>query len=145
MGLHKPQTEMNMKKILTIIIMNLLFATIFAETYKVTNVVGKVFVDSEQVVVGQVLSDEDILNVRPQAAITLQIFEGTEKRTFKGPNNKIAVKNAWIESGFGKGGLKKMTIVRANAVAPDIEKTRPGVQTAASRASEAKEDFEWDE
>lgn len=64
MGLHKPQTEMNMKKILTIIIMNLLFATIFAESYKVTNVVGKVFVDSDQVVVGQVLSDEDILNVR---------------------------------------------------------------------------------
>ena len=145
MGLHKPQTEMNMKKILTVIVMNLLFATIFAETYKVTNVVGKVFVDSEQVVVGQVLSDEDILNVRPQAAITLQVFEGTEKRTFKGPNNKIAVKNAWIESGFGKGGLKKMTIVRANAVAPDIGTTRPGVQTAASRASEAKEDFEWDE
>ena len=130
-----------MKKILTIIIMNLLFATIFAESYKVLDVVGKVYVGSEQVSVGQVLSEEDILNVRPQAAITLQIFEGTEKRT----NNKIAVKNAWVESGFGKGGLKKMTIVRANAVAPDIDRVRPGVQTAASRASEAKEDFEWDE
>lgn len=134
-----------MKKILTIIIMNLLFATVFAESYKVLDVVGKVYVDSEQVAVGQVLSDEDILNVRPQAAITLQIFEGVEKRTFKGPNNKIAVKNAWVESGFGKNGLKKMTIVKANAVAPDIGTTRKGVATAASRASEAKEDFEWDE
>lgn len=134
-----------MKKILTIIIMNLLFATVFAESYKVLDVVGKVYVGSEQVAVGQVLNEEDILNVRPQAAITLQIFEGIEKRTFKGPNNKIAVKNAWIESAVGRGGLKKGTIVKANAVAPDIGTTRKGVATAASRASEAKEDFEWDE
>ena len=27
----------------------------------------------------------------------------------------------------------------------DIDRVRPGVQTAASRASEAKEDFTWDE
>ena len=134
-----------MKKILTIIIMNLLFATVFAESYKVLDVVGKVYVGSEQVAVGQVLSEEDILNVRPQATITLQIFDGIEKRTFKGPNNKIAVKNAWVESAIGKGGLKKGTIVKASAVAPAIESTRKGVATAASRASEAKEDFEWDE
>lgn len=91
------------------------------------------------------MNEEDVLNVRPQAAITLQPIDGIEKRTFKGPNNKITVKDAWIQSAIGKTGLKKGTIVKASNIAPPVESTRKGVATAASRASEAKEDFDWDE
>lgn len=51
----------------------------------------------------------------------------------------------WVRSAIGKQGPKKMTVVKAAQVAPDIDRVRPGVQTAASRASEVKEDFTWDE
>ena len=34
---------------------------------------------------------------------------------------------------------------KTSSVAPAAEKSRQGVATAASRASEAKEDFTWDE
>jgi len=37
-----------------------------------------------------------------------------------------------------------MKIADASHIAPPIESTRKGVATAASRASEAKEDFIWD-
>lgn len=118
----------------------------FAATYKILGITGKVFVNDTQVIApGQILNDEDVLNVRPQASITLQPIDDIEKRTFKGPNNKIAVKDAWIQSAVGRAGLKKRTIVKASNIAPAIESTRKGVATAASRASEAKEDFDWDE
>ena len=118
----------------------------FAEKYKVIGVTGKVLINNTQVSVpGQILNDDDILNVRPRAAVTLQLIDGVEKRTFKTANNHITVKDAWVMSAFGKQGLKKGTIVKANNIAPPSERTREAVQTAASRASEAKEDFEWDE
>ena len=49
----------------------------------------------------------------------------------------------WVRSAIGKQG--KMMVVKAAQVAPDIDGVRHGVQTAASRASEVKEDFTWDE
>lgn len=134
-----------MKKIL-IILMTFLFAGIvFADSYKVVDVVGKVYTGNSLVEVGQILNDEDVLNVRPQARITLQPIDKTEKRTYKQANNKIAVKEVWVMSAIGKQGLKKATIASAKEIAPAIESTRKGVATAASRASEAKEDFTWDE
>lgn len=41
--------------------------------------------------------------------------------------------------------LKNAKIVKASNIAAPIESTRKGVATAASRASEAKEDFDWDD
>lgn len=134
-----------MKKIL-IILMTFLFAGIvFADSYKVVDVVGKVYTGNNLVEIGQILNDEDVLNVRPQAKITLQLIDKTEKRTYKQANNKIAVKEAWVMSAIGKQGLKKGTIASSKEIAPAVESTRKGVATAASRASEAKEDFTWDE
>lgn len=135
-----------MKKLFLVFIsMFILTFGSFAATYKILGITGKVFVNDTQVIApGQVLNEEDVLNVRPQASITLQPIDGIEKRTFKGPNNKITVKDAWIQSAIGKTGLKKGTIVKASNIAPPSE-GRKGVATAASRASEAKEDFDWDE
>ena len=134
-----------MKKFLSFIFAFVLMTSVFATSYKVVNITGKVFVNNTQVEIEQVLDDEDVLNVRPQAAITLQPIDKIEKRTFKSANNHITVKDAWVQSAIGKGGLKKMKIADASHIAPPSDKPRQAVATAASRASEAKEDFEWDE
>ena len=134
-----------MKKFLSFIFAFVLMTSVFATSYKVVNITGKVFVNNAQVEIEQVLDDEDVLNVRPQAAITLQPIDKIEKRTFKSANNHITVKDAWVQSAIGKGGLKKMKIADASHIAPPVDRPRDAVATAASRASEAKEDFEWDE
>jgi hypothetical protein len=134
-----------MKKFLSFIFAFVLMTSVFATSYKVVNITGKVFVNNAQVEIEQVLDDEDVLNVRPQAAITLQPIDKIEKRTFKSANNHITVKDAWVQSAIGKGGLKKMKIADASHIAPPVDRPREAVATAASRASEAKEDFEWDE
>ena len=134
-----------MKKFLSFIFAFVLMTSVFATSYKVVNITGKVFVNNTQVEIEQVLDDEDVLNVRPQAAITLQPIDKIEKRTFKSANNHITVKDAWVQSAIGKGGLKKMKIADASHIAPPSDRPRQAVATAASRASEAKEDFEWDE
>lgn len=136
-----------MKRLVLILVTLFVFGTVFATSFKVVDVEGKVFYGTSQneVQVGDTLEEDIVLNVRPQSKITLQLIDSTEKRTFKNPNNKIAVKDMWVRSAIGKQGLKKMTAVKATPVAPDIDRVRPGVQTAASRASEAKEDFIWDE
>lgn len=134
-----------MKKFLSFIFAFVLMTSVFATSYKVVNITGKDFVNNAQVEIEQVLDDEDVLNVRPQAAITLQPIDKIEKRTFKSANNHITVKDAWVQSAIGKGGLKKMKIADASHIAPPVDRPREAVATAASRASEAKEDFEWDE
>ena len=134
-----------MKKFLSFIFAFVLMTSVFATSYKVVNITGKVFVGNTQVEIEQILDDEDVLNVRPQAAITLQPIDKIEKRTFKTANNHITVKDAWVQSAIGKGGLKKMKIADASHIAPPVDRPREAVATAASRASEAKEDFEWDE
>lgn len=136
-----------MKKLVSILVIAILIlGSLFATSFKVVDIDGKVFYGTSQneVQVGDTLEDDIVLNVRPQSKITLQPIDSTEKRTFKNPNNKIAVKDMWVRSAIGKQG-KKMTVVKAAQVAPDIDRVRPGVQTAASRASEVKEDFTWDE
>lgn len=137
-----------MKKLVSILVIAILIlGSLFATSFKVVDIDGKVFYGTSQneVQVGDTLEDDIVLNVRPQSKITLQPIDSTEKRTFKNPNNKIAVKDMWVRSAIGKQGLKKMKVVKAAQVAPDIDRVRPGVQTAASRASEVKEDFTWDE
>lgn len=137
-----------MKKLVSILVIAILIlGSLFATSFKVVDIDGKVFYGTSQneVQVGDTLEDDIVLNVRPQSKITLQPIDSTEKRTFKNPNNKIAVKDMWVRSAIGKRGLKKMKVVKAAQVAPDIDGVRHGVQTAASRASEVKEDFTWDE
>ena len=45
----------------------------------------------------------------------------------------------------GNSGIKKGSSLKSSAVAADSGKTSKSVVTASSRASEAKEDYEWDE
>ena len=45
----------------------------------------------------------------------------------------------------GNGGIKKGSSLKNSAVAADSKKTSKSVVTASSRASEAKEDYDWEE
>ena len=45
----------------------------------------------------------------------------------------------------GSSGIKKGSSLKSSGVAADATKTSKSVVTASSRASEAKEDFDWDE
>ena len=133
-----------MKKLLFIFISLFIFAfSIFAEKYRVLEVEGTVFSGSIEVEVGQILDENEILNVRPQSSITLQPLEKAEKRTYKIANH-ILVKEAWFKSGPVKGGIKKAKI-KISEIAPAVEGTSKGTATAASRASDAQEDLDWDE
>lgn len=136
-----------MKKLFSVIFTFILASLVFAESYKVEDVTGKVFLGTshDEVQIGQILDSEEIINVRPNASITLVSLEKIERRTYKKPTNRISIGEVWISSAIGKQGLKKATIVKSSNIAPPVEGTRKGVATAASRASEAKEDFDWDE
>lgn len=136
-----------MKKLFWIIFALTLSVSVFADAYKVEDVTGKVFLGSshDEVQVGQELDDEDIINVRPNSSITLSSLKKVEKRTYSKPSSRIKILEVWTQSAIGRKGLKKVTIASSSEIAPPVEGTRKGVATAASRASEAKEDFTWDE
>ena len=57
---------------------------------------------------------------------------------------KGSVESLFAAATPAKGGLKKQSIAKADAV-DSATGSREGVATASSRASEAKEDFAWEE
>lgn len=131
-----------MKRFLAFILALTFTGIVFATDYTVKSVVGKVTVNGCPVEVGQVFQDEDLLNVGVQSSVELIV--GNQHLTIN-PMSKGTVKELWTKAHPSKGGLKKQTIAKASHIAPPSEGTRKGVATAASRASEAKEDFDWDE
>lgn len=112
-----------MKKFLTIVFAFILTATVFAETYKVKEVYGKVmFEDGTRIFEGQELEGEASIKVFPQSHIIL--VQDSKIRKINASQNGTV--NELFAKAFKSNGLKKMKI-------------------ADARASEAKEDFEWDE
>lgn len=124
-----------MKKLMLAILMMLSFS-LFAEKYTVLAIHGRAQNKMGAISVGQELDDEDVISV---LGISDNIKLDGNKYIF-GP-----FKNKKVKDVISGPKLKKGKIVKASQVAPDIEKSRPGVATAASRASDAKEDFEWEE
>lgn len=112
-----------MKKLFILVLSLFMVFPLVGETYKVIDIEGKVFYGTSQneLQIGDILNEDEVLNVRPQARVTLQIVDSVEKRTFKKPSNRITVKEAWISSAVGKG-LKKQTIVKATNIAPPFLK-----------------------
>lgn len=126
-----------------------LFCTIglFAEKYTVKetngNVTYKTLDKYNKVVPGMELDDETYVNVSVQAHLIVVNSAGKEitiKSASKGTVSELVIKYTT----FQKSSLKKSTIAKAKDIAPDGP-VRKGVATAASRASEAKEDFNWEE
>ena len=129
-----------MKKLFMVSFLILLGGLLLAESYTVKAIKGANGHDGlakvrqvGAITVGQELSDEDYI----------MLMKG----------NYIELDNGYFiyESGLvkdtvtNKRRLQKIKRITTSTVAPAIEGTKKGVVTAASRASDTKEDFEWDE
>ena len=138
-----------MKKLL--VLLSVLFAgtMLFAAgnvSYVVDSIVGNVTYESapgkfEKVTVGQELSASTVLNTGLNSSIVL--VSNGKKITIKA-KQKGTVESLFLAAASTKGGLKMQSIAKASAEDSATGK-REGVSTASSRASEAKEDFNWDE
>ena len=124
-------------------LMFLLGSFLFAESYTVKAIRGangnngfakvKQAGQAVAITIGQELTDED----------QVVLIKG----------NYIELDNGYFiyESGLvkdtvtNKRRLQKIKRITTSTIAPATEGTKKGVVTAASRASDTKEDFEWDE
>jgi hypothetical protein len=137
-----------MKKFLTFMVALFVGTMLFAATdsYVVDSVVGTVTYEKapgkyEKVTVGQELSASTVLKTGLNSSVVLKLND--KSITIKAKQNG-SVESLFAAATPAKGGLKKQTIVKAGDVQV-ADGNREGVATASSRASEAKEDFTWDE
>ena len=137
-----------MKKLFALLLVLFTGTMLFAatESYVVKAVVGNVTFEVkagvfEKVAVGQELSASTVLKTGLNSSVDIN-FEG-KKITIKAKQNGT-VESLYVAAAPTKGGLKKQSIAKADAV-DSADGSREGVSTASSRASEAKEDFTWDE
>ena len=122
-------------------------ASLFAASYKVESFTGKVTYESAPgkwvaVEEGQELAASTVIQTGVNSTLVLSA-EGSKV-------NIKAMQKGTIESlssvaSTGNSGIKKGSSLRSSAVAADTNKTSKSVVTASSRASEAKEDFDWEE
>ena len=135
-----------MRKLFILVLSLFMVFPLIGETYKVIDIEGRVFYGASQneLQIGDTLNEDEVLNVKPQARVTLQSVNSAEKRTFKKPCKGITVKEAWVSSIASKG-LKKQVVIKSATIVPSTNGTNKSVVTAASRASEAKEDLDWAE
>ena len=136
-----------MKKLFALLLVLFTGTMLFAATgsYVVEAVVGNVTYEKapgkfEKVTVGQELSASTVLKTGINSSVDIT-FEG-KKITIKAKQNGT-VESLYVAAAPAKGGLKKQTIAKTDAV--DTDGVREGTKTASSRASEAKEDFTWEE
>lgn len=137
-----------MKKILSFLVVLLFTGILFAESYKVESVKGQIFRldglgNQIKVEKDETLEPETILKIGLNSELTLSCKD--VKAFSKVPEHVISTEAWFSKNKTVKGKIKKATIAKTSSVAPAAEKSRQGVATAASRASEAKEDFTWDE
>ena len=136
-----------MKKLFALLLVlftgTMLFAA--ANSYVVESVTGDVKYESapgkfDKVKVGQELSASTVLKTGLNSSVDIN-FDG-KKITIKAKQNGT-VESLYVAAAPAKGGLKKSSIAKTDAV--DTDGVREGTKTASSRASEAKEDFTWEE
>ena len=129
-----------MKKTFVIAFLMLFGSLIFANSYTVKTIKGA-------------NGNQGLAKVRQVGAITIGQELEDDDYVVLMIGNYIELDNGYFiyDSGLVKDTvtdkrriLKNAKIVKSNIAAP-VESTRKGVATAASRASEAKEDFDWDE
>lgn len=137
-----------MKKLFALLLVLFTGTMLFAATgsYVVESIVGNVTYESapgkfEKVKVGQELSASTVLNTGLNSSVVINFDD--KSVTIKA-KQKGSVESLCVNAATAKGGLKKQNIAKADAV-DSADGKREGVATASSRASEAKEDFTWDE
>ncbi len=107
-----------------------------AETYTVVHVQGRAHTSDGAISIGQELDDETIITINGFK----DFIRLNDNKYIYGPVKGKKVKDVVISP-----KIKKGKVVSSNDVAPASDVSRPGVATAASRASDAKEDFNWAE
>ena len=136
-----------MKKLFSLFLALFVGTMLFAATgtYVVESVTGNVTYElsgkTVKVEPGMELSAATVLNTGLNSSVVVK-FEG-KSVTIKA-KQKGSVESLFALASPSKGGLKKQNIAKADAV-DSADGKREGVATASSRASEAKEDFTWDE
>ena len=133
-----------MKKFIIILIFMIVSSTIFATSYKVESFEGKVIyqlspTEWKLIENGQELNSSTVIqtSVNSTLIISANGVKFTIKSMQKGSIEKL------VEFAISKNGIKKGSSLKSSAISSDTNKTSKSVVTASSRASEAKEDFEW--
>ena len=137
-----------MKKLFTLMVALFVGTMLFAATdsYVVDSIVGTVTYEKapgkyEKVAVGQELSASTVLKTGLNSSVVLKLND--KSVTIKAKQTG-SVESLFVAAAPAKGGLKKQSIAKSGDT-EIADGKREGVATASSRASEAKEDFTWDE
>jgi len=141
---------MNKRCVMSVLLAIFAAALIFAEgtgSYKVQSVVGKVQYESapgtwKNIAKGQELAPSAVVNTGLNSKLVLVLGD---KTIIIKPMQKGAIEKLALAADSGKNGITKGIEVSKSDVKGDTTETTKGVSTASSRASEAKEDVEWDE
>lgn len=137
-----------MKKLISLLVNAILIiGTVFATTYKVDSVKGiaqKVKGGQTYLEVGQEISGDEIIKVGVNSILVLENEKG-EKVTIKTTTPKNADELFILLKKSPKKGISTSKTIKHTEIAGPIEGTSKGTATASTRASEAKEDIEWDE
>ena len=107
-----------------------------AETYTVVHVQGRAHTSDGAISIGQELDDETIITINGFK----DFIRLNDDKYIYGP-----VKGKKVKDVISIPKIKKRKVVSSSDVAPASDVSRPGVATATSRASDAKEDFNWAE
>lgn len=135
-----------MKKAFLVILTVFFRLFLFAESYEVSTVIGKVYIQTESgkwksVREGSVLKDEMTLRIEENSSVGILI--SGKRMTFRGPKNET-LENLMASRRSGTG-VTRGSQLKQNAVARSKDKVTKGVSTAASRASESQGDTAWSE
>lgn len=140
---------MNKKMCVLLLVAAAVVSSVFAEKkaqYKVESVTGKVTYEASAnewapVTNGMMLEEGTMVNTGLNSTLVV-VLDGA-KTTIK-PMKKGKL-GELVALASKKGTVKVGSQITKSDVTDDDTKTTKGVATAASRASEAKEDVEWDE
>ncbi len=138
---------MKAKKLILAVVFAVAAVMAFAGDYTVSSVTGKVQYESapgtwKDIVAGDVLSASTMINTGLNSKLVLTIDDDT--LTIK-PMQKGTIEKLLQTSGVVKSGAKGKINVAKSGTAEEKAVTSKGISTASSRASEAKEDLEWEE
>lgn len=137
-----------MKKFILGTLVLALCGFLFAENFTVKSVTGTVTYEASagkfvELSVGKVISGSTVIKTSLNSSVELEKEDGTTV-TVKAVQTGSAES---LAAAFAKApnGLKKNPVIKKTDVAGASSGASKGVATASSRASEAKEDLEWDE
>lgn len=145
-----------MKKLFIILCILFLGTTFFAtpskksgsdvDTFVIKSIVGKATYEIELGKFEQLKEGQELFGsviIKPGLNSIVKISVDGEEFEIKLNNKKYPISYFYNESKTRKG-LKVQSIAKADAI-DNADGVREGVATASSRASEAKEDYTWDE